>query len=108
MNTTKISRSQVMTAAHAIHRQDASLTWSACQSAAWKAVRLRAALRAGVAEFSYTKENGELRQATGTLNAAHFQYQSKGTDRVENPMVIKYYDLAAGAFRSCRVDRLAA
>lgn len=108
MNTTKISRSEVMTAAHSMRRQNPSLTFGDCQKLAWKSIRLRSALRTGIINFCYTKENGEMRKATGTLNATYFQYESKGTDRTENPMIVKYYDLDAGAFRSCRADRLIA
>lgn len=104
----KINRSEILSLAWTIRRQNSGMTWSECQSAAWKSFRLRSALHAGIVNFTYIKENGEVRYATGTLNADHFNYENKGTVRAENPMVIKYFDIDASAFRSCRIDRLAA
>lgn len=104
-NTTSL-RSEVLSLAWTIRRQNSGLTWSECQKAAWNSVRLRAALYTGVVGFSYTKENGEVRQAVGTLNTNLYRYESKGVGSPANPMVVKYYDVEAAGFRSCRVDRI--
>lgn len=65
-------------------------------------------MQAGAVTFSYQKEDGSTRHATGTLNAELFQYESKGTGKAGSPAVIKYFDLEAGAFRSFRAERLLA
>lgn len=105
--TTNTTRREVLTLAHALRRLIPSLPWGDCQRAAWKAVRLRAALRTGAASFTFTKEDGTTRAAVGTLNAELYTYTAKGTGAAaENPTVVKFYDLEKGAFRSCRVDRL--
>jgi len=104
----QISRSEVLTLAHSIRRQNQFLTWGQCQAQAWKVVRLRSALRAGAARFSFQKTDGEVREAYGTTNAGLFQYQSKGTaaDRAESPCQIKYFDLEKNAWRSFRAERI--
>lgn len=97
---------EVMTLAHSIKKQNVMLTFSQCLAQAWKVVKLRRALRAGVVVFTYQKNDGEVRTATGTLNGDLFQYDRKGTDRAELPNVIKYFDLEKNAFRSFRAERI--
>lgn len=108
MTASTFTRSEVLTLAHTVRRASPSLTWSQCQKAAWSALRLRASLRTGAVRFTFTKEDGSTRQALGTLNSELFSYTSKTTDRADNPMVVKFYDLENQGFRSCRVDRLQA
>lgn len=106
MNTTNISRSKVMKAAHAIRRQNTDLTWGQCQVQAWQVARLCAALRAGATRFTFQKQDGEVREAYGTLNPALFQYETKGSGRAENLTAIKYFDLDKQAWRSFRAERI--
>ncbi len=103
---TQTNRSEVLALAWAIRRQNQFLTWGQCQAQAWKVVKLRAALRAGKATFTFQKNDGEVRQAVGTLNAEFFSYTNKGSDRAELPTVIKYFDLEKNAFRSFRAERI--
>lgn len=102
----QISRSEVLTMAHAIRRQNQFLTWGQCQAQAWKVARLRSALRAGATRFTFQKQDGEVREALGTLNNSLFQYEHKGTDRAECPTVVKYFDLDKNAWRSFRAERI--
>ena len=102
----QINRSEVLTLAHAIRRQNQFLTWGQCQAQAWQVVRLRAALRAGATRFTFQKQDGEVREAYGTLNTALFQYDYKGTDRAESPTAIRYFDLDKNAWRSFRAERI--
>lgn len=99
-------RSEVLTLAWIIRKQNNGLTWGECQAAAWLAVRLRSALYTGPVHFQFTKQDGTTRNATGTLSRDLFTYESKGGPVRENPLLVKYYDLEKQAFRSCRVDRL--
>ena len=103
---TATARSQALSLAWSIRRQNQFLTWGQCQAQAWKVVKLRAALHAGKTTFTYQKNDGEVRQAVGTLNAGFFSYTNKGSDRAELPTVVKYFDLEKNAFRSFRAERI--
>lgn len=100
------TRSEALTLAHQIRRQNQFLTWGQCQSQAWKVVKLRAALRTQPTRFTFQKTDGEVRQAYGTTNTTFFQYEHKGTDRAEAPCQIKYFDLEKMAWRSFRAERI--
>ncbi|MCE7925034.1 MAG: DUF2693 domain-containing protein [Haliscomenobacteraceae bacterium CHB4] len=102
----QINRSEVLTLAHLIHLQNQFLTWGQCQAQAWQVVHLRTALRSGAARFTFQKQNGEVREAYGTLNPDLFQYEYKGSDRIESPTAIKYFDLDKNAWRSFRAERI--
>lgn len=102
----QINRSEVLTLAHQIRRQNQFLTWGQCQSQAWQVVRLRAALRAGATRFTFQKQDGEVREAFGTLNPALFQYEHKGSERAESLTAIRYFDLDKNAWRSFRAERI--
>ncbi|MFN8304039.1 MAG: SH3 beta-barrel fold-containing protein [Saprospiraceae bacterium] len=100
------NRSQILALAWAIRRQNQFLTWGQCQAQAWQVARLRHRLRAGAARFTFQKQDGEVREAYGTLNPALFQYEHKGTDRAESPTAIRYFDLDKNAWRSFRAERI--
>ena len=102
----QINRSEVLTLAHQIRRQNQFLTWGQCQAQAWQVVRLRSALHAGITRFTFQKQDGEVREAFGTLNPSLFQYEHKGSDRAESPTAIRYFDLEKGAWRSFRAERI--
>ena len=99
------NRSAILSLAWSIRRATPSLTWSQCQTAAWKSYNLKTALKSGVVHFYYIKADNTLRKAVGTLDATKFEYEAKG-ESVFNPMLVKYFDLEANAFRACRVDRI--
>lgn len=98
-------RSEVLTLAWAIKKQNQFLGFGYCQKKAWEITKLKKALRTGVARFTFQKNDGEIREATGTLNADFFTYTSKVSNRAELPCVIKYFDLEKNAFRSFRAER---
>lgn len=101
-----INRSEVVALAWQILRQNQFLTWGQCQAQAWQVVRLRSALRAGATRFTFQKQDGEVREAYGTLNPSLFSYEHKGSDRAESPTAIKYFDLEKNAWRSFRAERI--
>ena len=102
----QFNRSEIHTLAHQIRRQNQFLTWGQCQAQAWQIVRLRAALHLGATRFVFQKQDGEVREAYGTLNPTLFQYEHKGSDRAESPTAIKYFDLDKNAWRSFRAERI--
>lgn len=104
LNNSKITRSEILKLAWQI-RRTSNLTWSECQTAAWKSAKLRTALKSGVVEFEFYKVDGSLRKAVGTLNSSQFEYEAKG-ESVFNPMLVKYFDLEKQAWRACRIDRI--
>jgi hypothetical protein len=101
-----INRSQAMVMAWILHRQSPQLSFGQCMAAAWKTLRLYAALRDGTVRFSFRKENGELRQALGTLVPDLFVAPPKNSDYLEGMTLVRYFDVEKNAIRSCRADRL--
>lgn len=100
------NRSEVLTLAHHIRRQNQFLSWGQCQTQAWQVARLRSALFAGATRFTFQKQDGDVREAYGTLNPDLFQYEYKGSERAESPTAIKYFDLDKNAWRSFRAERI--
>jgi hypothetical protein len=100
------NRSQAMVMAWVIRRQSPQLTFGQSISAAWKLLRLYTGLRSGLVRFSFRKENGELRQAVGTLVPDLFATPPKGSGYMEGMTLVKYFDVEKNAIRSCRADRL--
>ena len=102
---TTSDRSQIARIANALHYQK-GLSLSAAWSKAWKAYRIKKAMRTGTASFTYTKADGTARQATGTTSAELTGYTSKGSTANYSPVNIRYYDLDKGAFRQFAADRI--
>ena len=71
---------------------------------AWKAVKLKSKLLSGVVEFSFTKKDGSIRKAIGTLETSLFDYEAKGGKG--NNKTIAYYDLEAKGFRCFKIENL--
>ena len=66
------------------------------------------ALHKGMVEFKYTKKNGEIREAKGTLNTEIMGESNtpKGTGYEITDSNIRYYDLNSEGWRSFIVDNL--
>lgn len=66
---------------------------------------LRAALKSSVVNFTFTKLNGEIREAKGTTNPDLIpeEYRSKST-RKSSGKVMTYFDLHVNGFRSVSLD----
>ncbi len=80
-------------------------TFSEALRKAWKIEKMKKALRAGKLEFSFRKDNGEIRKAVGTLNSEMFTYEVKSAEVTPKLDVVKYWDLEAEGFRSFRIER---
>ena len=100
------TRVTVMSTAWAMLKEGLFSTISEALKAAWKRIKLIKSLKSGVAYFAYAKATGELREAIGTLRSGNFSYEAKTDGKYSKVHVVKYFDLQAKAFRSCRVDRL--
>lgn len=58
-------------------------------------------LHEGVVEFQFTKKDGSIRQAKGTLKMENIPAHAiKGTGRPANPNVQVYWDMEKNEFRS--------
>ena len=64
---------------------------------------LKEKLRQGIVQFEYTKKDGSIRTAKGTLNLdliKKFGAEPKGTQTEISDAVIRYYDINAEGWRS--------
>ena len=72
------------------------------------AFELKAKMQDGKVKFRYTKKNGEIREALGTLNSDIYGKENEptgnGSDCPENQ--IKYYDLNSDGWRSFLIENL--
>ena len=106
MSKSKINRSDVMKLAWAIRRKNPVTSLADCQVAAWKVILLYQALRKGSVRFTFQKQNGEVRQAIGTLKPDMFVQPPKTTEQSTLLTVVRYYDMEKNAIRSFRADQL--
>ena len=72
---------------------------------AWLVLKLKAALKKGIVKFMYTKLNGEVRTAWGTLKNGLIP-ETKGTERKKNESLVAYYDNEKQSYRSFKVANL--
>ncbi|OJW78428.1 SH3 beta-barrel fold-containing protein [Spirosoma sp. 48-14] len=68
---------------------------------AWAILRLRYKMFTEPVQFSYVKDTGEIREAIGFYGEEHAPKDLSITG-----LVIKYYDMTVGGWRSFRADRL--
>ncbi len=66
---------------------------------AWGIAKLRKAMKGGIVKFMYSKLDGTIRTAWGTL-AENLVGESKGTGRKPNETLVTYWDTEKEAFRS--------
>ena len=69
-----------------------------------------AKLKSGICEFTFTKVNGDTRNAVGTLHPEHLPPVSEsaggGAKRKPNDSIVVYYDTEANGWRSFKVAGL--
>lgn len=71
---------------------------------AWALIKLKHAMLTGVVEFTYKKVDGSIRNAVGTLQAPHVNYEFKGKE--SSLKTFAYYDIEQGAFRCFKIENL--
>lgn len=106
MKTTTQIRSAVATLAQALRKTGLDL--SAAFRMAWKTIKMKLKLAAGVVAFTYIKKDGSERPATGTtdINAIPVDKRPTGSGRTYSPLYVRYFDLEANAFRQFAAARL--
>ena len=102
----KSQLSQIMKAAWEMFKAELFPSFAKALKAAWAKFKLISKLKAGIARFTFTKSNGEVREAIGTLRNGNFQYQTKGNKKSNPAHVVKYFDIVSNGWRSFRLDRL--
>ncbi len=95
-------KSLALKLAHSLRKSFAS--WASCLSYAWKLAKLKFSMLKGVVEFAYTKVDGTLRNAVGTLSQPFVDYEFKG--KASSTGVFSYFDVDQGAFRCFKIENL--
>ena len=81
--------------------------WRLCMIKAWQLYRLAKSMRDGVVTFYYTKTDGTIRKATGTLKSIP-SGASLGGKKMTKPSykTMTYFDIDKSSFRSFKVENL--
>jgi hypothetical protein len=82
-------------------------TKSEALKAAWANIKLKARMAAGIVKFAFTKVDGTIREAYGTL-AENLVPPTQGTGRRPNDSVQVYWDTEKEAFRCFKKANLIA
>lgn len=72
---------------------------------AWLNFKLRVKMLMGIVKFYFTKVDGTMREAYGTLNPNRLP-EGKNNDRKSSPTVQVYFDTEKGEFRCFKVANL--
>lgn len=82
-----------------------NLTKSETYKMAWRILKLKRDLLQGVVKFAYKKVDGSIRNAIGTLNPNFIGGEVRETTGASFG-TLKYYDLEAQGWRSCKVENV--
>lgn len=74
--------------------------------AAWKNIKLQAEMKKGIVKFYFTKVDGTIREAYGTLKTDMLP-EFKGSDRKANDTTQTYFDTEKQEFRCFKKANLA-
>lgn len=82
-------------------------TFAECLKRSWMIVRLKKAMKSGIVQFFFMKQNGELRQAFGTTDPTRYEYTPTG-DRPRAPYAdcVQYWDTVKQGFRMFKTYNL--
>lgn len=80
-------------------------TWRLCMIKAWQLYRLAKAMRSGVVSFYYSKTDGTIRKATGTLKNVAVG-ATLGGKKMTKPSykTLAYFDTEKQGFRCFKVE----
>ena len=81
--------------------------WRLCMIKAWQLYRLAKAMREGVVKFYYTKADGSIRKAMGTLKNVPVG-ATLGGKKMTKPSykTMAYFDTEKNSFRCFKVENL--
>lgn len=100
-----INLSSLMKAAHAAYKAGKAASWSEALKAAWKAMKLKAKMAAGVVKFAFRKADGTIRKAVGTLLQSVSHYEFKGGKK-KSYTTVAYFDVEKQGYRSFTIGSL--
>ena len=80
-------------------------TLSEALTLAWRNIKLRKGMAKGVVKFAFSKVDGTIRQAWGTLEESRIP-ATAGSDRRRNDTVQVYYDLEKNGWRCFKKTNL--
>ena len=99
-------RSKVMKYAHQYFNQTHK-AWRLCMIKAWELYRLASKMRKGIAKFAYTKVDGSVRMAVGTLVGVPAGATLNGKKHTKpSYKTMAYYDLEKESFRCFKIENL--
>ena len=82
-------------------------TFAECLKRSWMVIRLKKAMKKGVVQFFFTKQNGERRQAFGTTDPSRYSYASSSeSHREPYKDCVLYWDTVKQAFRMFKTYNL--
>lgn len=99
-------RSKVFRAAWYYYKKNIYDNFSDSLRAAWKAMKIKAAMLTKTITLKFRKTTGEIRTAAATLKLG-VNYTPKAPAKY-TPDVIKFYDQSVDGWRSCRIERILA
>lgn len=100
-------RSKVFTAAWYFFNKGIYETFGQSLKAAWKAIKLKAAMLTSVVILKFRKTDGTIRTALATLKL-DTEYKPKRSAAKYTPDVIKFFDRTVDGWRSARIERIIA
>ena len=83
--------SEIMTLAWQFVKRN-GMNMSEALKAAWKNIKLKAAMKLGIVKFYFQKVDGTIREAYGTLKATLLPATMQASSRKTNPTTQTYYD----------------
>ena len=111
----KTDSKRVMLMAHHLYRNcvNPSIKWSDLVGHAWYFIRFRRALSRGVVRFSYFKQDGDIREARGTLCPTLIPFDKLPKEKLlegwvderPNYKSIPYYDLDRCEWRAFSITK---
>jgi len=96
MKTTNNDLREIMKTAWQFTKQT-GINFAECLRKAWKVFKLKVQMLNGIVKFYYTKVDGSIREAWGTLQ--NVEDKIKGDNRAKNPTVQVYFDTEVNDFR---------
>lgn len=87
-------------------RKTTSQQWRLCLIKAWQLYRLAKAMREGIVTFYYTKADGSIRKAVGTLKGMPAGITSKGKKNQPSFKTMAYFDVEKNSFRCFKIENL--
>lgn len=104
MKTNRNTLKAIMTLAWQFVKRN-GFTMSEALKCAWANVKLKSAMRSRIVKFWFTKVDGTLREAYGTLQESMLP-ATQGTGRKANDTLTVYYDTEREAYRSFKKANL--